>query len=354
MVPDRPANTASGAELLLFERIRDELPGEWIALHSVGLTIHSSKPWAELDFVLIGPPGVICLEVKGGTVSREEGIWYTTPRHGPNAGSARDSRNPRSSRWPPPQPSYSISSIRVCRKSRRQSRVTPSPYPMSPGRSKDLTLTFRWFMTNTTHPPIRRIHARVTKRWREKVGSNWNRTLEPLGRPDKQQILDSIRGDFQLVPSLRGSADLAERELIRLTEEQAALFGRLSSNPRILVSGGAGTGKTVIAVEEARRLAGDGERVLYTCFNKNLATHVSARLEPQAGVTVRTFHGLMMDLIRAAGRQSDLPDVSDEDLMSLFLPELALEVILEARDSPNSARSSSMKVRTCSETTIWT
>ena len=86
MVPDRPATTSSAAEVAVFERIRDELTAEWIALHSVGMTIHDSKPWAEIDFVLIGPPGVFCLEVKGGVIAREGGVWYTTPQHGANAG----------------------------------------------------------------------------------------------------------------------------------------------------------------------------------------------------------------------------------------------------------------------------
>src|SRR3954470_6102967 len=81
-----PPDTPSGAEKTLFQRIRDELPNEWTALHSVGMTIHDAKPWAEIDFVLIGPPGAFCVEVKGGLVSRDGGIWYTSPHHGPNAG----------------------------------------------------------------------------------------------------------------------------------------------------------------------------------------------------------------------------------------------------------------------------
>src|SRR3954451_7995360 len=86
MGPDKPAPTKSMAEMLIFEKIRDELPGEWTALHSVGMTIHDAKPWAEIDFVLIGPPGAFCVEVKGGLVCRDGGIWYTTPQHGPKVG----------------------------------------------------------------------------------------------------------------------------------------------------------------------------------------------------------------------------------------------------------------------------
>ena len=90
MLPSTVAEaTSSPAEHAMFARIRDELSSDWIVLHSLGLTIHDAKPWAEIDFVLIGPPGVICLEVKGGLISRQDGIWYTTPQHGSHAGQPR-------------------------------------------------------------------------------------------------------------------------------------------------------------------------------------------------------------------------------------------------------------------------
>lgn len=81
--------TSSPAEHAMFAHMRDELAGDWTVLHSLGLMIHGRKPWAEIDFVLIGPPGVICLEVKGGLVGRRDGIWYTTPQRGHHAGRPR-------------------------------------------------------------------------------------------------------------------------------------------------------------------------------------------------------------------------------------------------------------------------
>src|SRR3954447_1959181 len=65
------------AEALVYRRLRDETPDDWFAVHSVGLTSHRDKPWAELDFVVIGPFGVLCLEVKGGRITVEEGRWFT-------------------------------------------------------------------------------------------------------------------------------------------------------------------------------------------------------------------------------------------------------------------------------------
>ncbi len=47
----------------------------YVALHSVGLSEHSQKPYSEADFVIITDFGIFCLEVKGGNVERRNGVW---------------------------------------------------------------------------------------------------------------------------------------------------------------------------------------------------------------------------------------------------------------------------------------
>ena len=65
-----------------------------------------------------------------------------------------------------------------------------------------------------------------------------------------------------------------DRELLRLTEQQFAVLDRLRRQRRVSISGGAGTGKTVLALEKARRLAREGSGVLLTCFNRPLADNL--------------------------------------------------------------------------------
>ena len=50
--------------------------------HSVNLPEHQYKQWAEIDFLLISNKGILVFEVKGGRVSRENGVWIHTDRFG--------------------------------------------------------------------------------------------------------------------------------------------------------------------------------------------------------------------------------------------------------------------------------
>ena len=335
MLPSTVAeDTSSPAEHAMFARIRDELSNEWIGLHSLGLTIHHAKPWAEIDFVLIGPPGVICLEVKGGLVSRRDGIWYTTPQHGRHAGQPQ-----RLHESPFEQVgSASAQLYRFIQRACPEAAKAITGYAVAAPdvewtvRGPDIDLALVYDQRDCAKP-FADFLDRAIKRWNERLSGSAGRRTGTLNRQGRQAVLESIRGDFQLVPSLRAQAENADRELVRLTDEQCQLFARLSANPRVIARGGAGTGKTLIAAEEARRLARQGERVLYLCFSRNLARYIGRALGDVPAITVRTLHSLMKDLVDTAGRSSQLPDVDENDLFTVFLPELALEILLESPDA---------------------
>nr|WP_228451887.1 3'-5' exonuclease [Staphylococcus hominis] len=55
-----------------------------------------------------------------------------------------------------------------------------------------------------------------------------------------------------------------------MTNEQAYLLDYLEEQTTAVIQGGAGTGKTMLAVEKARRLSVNGEKVLFLCFNSLL------------------------------------------------------------------------------------
>ncbi len=94
-----------------------------------------------------------------------------------------------------------------------------------------------------------------------------------------------LRPDFEFYESPKARARRLDEEIRRFTEEQFAVLDQFARNPRVIVDGSAGTGKTLLAVEQARRSASAGRRVLLLCFNRALAKWLAEEAE---GTTVLT------------------------------------------------------------------
>ena len=75
--------------------------------------------------------------------------------------------------------------------------------------------------------------------------------------------------------------DETESQLLTLTEEQYEKLDSLEENDRCLFEGGAGTGKTLIAGEFARREAVLGRKVGIFCYNKLLGSYIKHSVAPQ-------------------------------------------------------------------------
>lgn len=88
------------------------------------------------------------------------------------------------------------------------------------------------------------------------------------------------------------SARIADEENARisLTVRQAAILDVLRRQRRVMIAGGAGTGKTLIAREKAVRLASEGMRTLLLCYNRGLADHLRELCLGSEGLDVATFH----------------------------------------------------------------
>jgi superfamily I DNA/RNA helicase len=177
--------------------------------------------------------------------------------------------------------------------------------------------------------PFSTFMERVVGRWRERLKRD--RTLT---RAETSAIVDKLRGDFDLRPSLRAQVSYVVDELVALTKEQSQALEGLVDNPRAIIRGGAGTGKTLLALEEARRWTSDGRKVLLTCFNRNLAAYLQAAARDDTLLTVEHLHGFMARIVAENGLTHRLPDVDATDLFEVFYPELALEALLgEASDA---------------------
>jgi hypothetical protein len=139
-------------------------------------------------------------------------------------------------------------------------------------------------------------------------------------------LADLLAPRFSVTPSLSANVAHSEASLVRLTAEQMRILDYLAFSPRLGITGAAGTGKTLVAMERAARLAAEGQRVLLLCFNKGLAQHLRQRAR---GFTVSTFHSYCRDCVERAGIAAPtLPD--DPEALQRFYNETAPQQLLEA------------------------
>lgn len=308
----------SHAERSVFERLKTETPDSWAAIHSVGLANHAKKPWAEIDFVVITDTGVVCLEVKGGEIEQRDGDWYT------NGNRLKQSPFAQAGGGASALYEYLADRVPAVRRSFVGHGVM---FPQTrfdrhmPGVEHALVYDDRDLAA-----PMSIYIARVVDYWRERLHSQFGRVPEGLDAAARSRTLHEIAPDFDLVPTLRARVHEVEEELVRLTERQKELLAGLTDTPRVIVKGGAGTGKTLLACEEAIRLVREGRRTLYLCYGSRLADHIRSALSG-SGVEVAHLHGLMAQLIREADLRDDLPDVDERDLFDIYYPQVAVEAV---------------------------
>lgn len=99
----------------------------------------------------------------------------------------------------------------------------------------------------------------------------------------RDQLRDCLEGLCGIAEKLRDSTADDERTLLKLTQEQGELLRKDTlALRRFRVRGGAGTGKTVIACEMAKRLARKKKKTLLLCHNVLLANDLKRSVQPRA------------------------------------------------------------------------
>lgn len=91
---------------------------------------------------------------------------------------------------------------------------------------------------------------------------------------------------FKVFSTLEDQINLFHQQSeIILSEEQERIIDETEEDRRKVFFGAAGTGKTYIAMEKAKRLAEEGKKVFLTCYNKNLAKLFSKYVNHEAIMT---------------------------------------------------------------------
>lgn len=113
---------------------------------------------------------------------------------------------------------------------------------------------------------------------------------------EARMVVSTLAPTVYAVPSIRQAMETRERIFVRLTAEQARVLDFLEEQDRAVVSGAAGTGKTMVGLALARRLADAGQDVLFLCYNAPLRAFLEAR-HHSPRITFHTFDSLAASYI---------------------------------------------------------
>jgi hypothetical protein len=131
-----------------------------------------------------------------------------------------------------------------------------------------------------------------------------------------------LRPQFDRVAAPASTDWEAENRIRALTEEQFEALDSICDNPICLLRGPAGTGKTLLGIESARRAAAAGRNVLVLCFNHNLGTWLAeaVRYFGPGRVIAGNVHALLRERIMKSSLAGDLTraEASGMDGRELF------------------------------------
>ena len=284
IIPTVIGEGASRAEFLIFNKIKQsKIPG--FAFHSLLLSEHQVNPTGEADFVVVSPKGLIVIEVKGGGVARDADGWVFTGRHGVK----REVRGPFAQAT---QALWSLIELLRREKVGHQAEKISFGHAVAFPQCEFSEESVEWDRAYIWD--AERETSESFDDWLEGVFAYWqNQSGKSLASPDCVSALArAMRPFFNHVQTLASKVGEVEHNMLKLTEEQLEKLEMLELNERVVCLGGAGTGKTVLAVETARALGADHNRVVLSCQNPVLASFLRSRLEGEESVEVIPFEEL--------------------------------------------------------------
>lgn len=334
----------SSAERRVFDWIRDA-PGtdDWICLHSLGLSEHDSKRRGEIDFLLLTRFGIFVLEIKGGRVARENGVWKFTDRFGnttvKNEGPFDQASGAMFGLEKRVRAHFESGDQRLQRLLFGFGVITPDCQLADMlGTEAERRQLYDRDNVKGLGQSIRVFVEQLAQYWRERSSLGDNPGKFAPTQKDLDKLVAFLRGDFDRVPSLGAIVDVSIHKMHALEEEQYRVLDALENfpSPRMIIQGGAGTGKTILAAEITRREAKKPDAdVLLLCFNRVLASVLRHRVKSDGPgkVTVRSIHSVLSDLIKESPFQREFEDakagLEKADVFNRLMPEFALRALME-------------------------
>lgn len=314
-IPEAPSFVTI-AEREVWQRLRDTLGPDAVLLANQRLTDEDKDH--ELDLVVLMPDvGIVVLEVKGSSVWHDEAGWWVRREHDERIHPVDQARDGM----------YAL-----------REYVESDPRWGSRGRvawAYGVVTPYSPFDQDFCVPDLPRIalHDRADQDdLAERVRANAIKQAQGRRAPtadDLDLLVEILAGRRHT--SYDVNADAAERaaRADHLTQEQSVILSVTRLLRRVEVRGGAGSGKTVLALQQAKELSRGrserkAERVALVCYSIGLAEYLKREVETWPRKHRPAFVGTFHELGRSWGAPEG--DREDSDFWEERLPRLMGEL----------------------------
>lgn len=274
---------SSQGEQLVYRALQ-KLNNEYSVIHSYRWLGHETqiRSEGEADFLILHPAkGILSLEVKAGGIGLSNGSWIQINRNtgtekiiDPFGQAAESQYRVRtllrdSFRYPAPLVGRAVWFTSIC--VGKNIKLPPEAVP-------DIILD-----QDSLERPEEDL---------DKAFSYWRKNLRyvvpPLTGGQFRELIHVLLPSFRIAETVSCCAEEQKADYVRLTRQQFAVLDFLQEQRTAVIHGPAGTGKSLLGVEKARRLARQGKKVLFLCFNEFLYQH----LRGQERDPLITFHNV--------------------------------------------------------------
>ncbi|MEC4893614.1 MAG: NERD domain-containing protein [Oscillatoria sp. PMC 1051.18] len=309
----------SPAEKLLYQAFAAQLPDNYTVLHQVSWQYrhpHSHPQDGETDFAIIEPHlGMLILEVKGGEIRYNSTLnqWYS------NQYKIKDPF------WQARNSKHHLIKL-LKEQSFWQKRWISIGHAVA---FPDVIVSQRLLPDAPREIILDRSNLDNLTTWIQDVLIYYRRQdknkqiCPPLSI---QRLVNILKPSIYLQPTLGTIVQQQKQELIKLSEQQFRLLNYLGRHRRAAISGCAGSGKTLLAMEKVRRLREQEFTVLLTCYNKGLANFLRRSLGNQKNLHIYNFHALCKKLVSQAKLTAKIGQIDDKNvLFNEIYPSLLAE-----------------------------
>ncbi len=337
-----PQDTNSRGEKKIYDLLKQGLSDDFTVIHSLPWLAHGVKeidpdyaPTGEIDFLIIHESlGLLTLEVKGGVHRVENGlfIYVKTGNTGNHVLQTRKNLHGLA-RWlgSDPRLRWRIGYGLIYPDSVFGKNV------ISPGLIDLTVMPAQSLVIDRMSMDASALATRIRE-----LMAYWKKTLgnPALGASRAVHLVEVLCPTFDGTPTWGSRVEYDNRIWLRLTQEQASVVHTVMAQTRMVVTGWPGTGKTLIAIEIARRMIAQGKRVLMLTFNALLVDYLRKEIDFATMGKVATWHGFCTDSARRLRGQPErtqswlehgcLEDLNSAQAQEL-IPEFDVLILDEAQ-----------------------